>query len=118
MKTFQSSSFDLIICKGTFDAILSTSTPTIRIQKFVRQCYRILAEKHGILVVVTNGSPDNRLEYLEYENDINYYWQGVGVHSMNAAQNKSIVHRQRLSSSSSSSSSSSIRSTSTGVGEK
>jgi SAM-dependent methyltransferase len=85
---FKNSSFDLIICKGTFDAVLNTPTPLINIQKVIRQCHRMLADTHGILFVVTNGNPDNRLEYFEHDNDLHYYWQGVGIHAMNQSRNQ------------------------------
>ena len=50
----------MIICYCTFDAIVAAATPTIKIKKIDCHRYRILVEKLGILVVVTNGSLDNR----------------------------------------------------------
>jgi SAM-dependent methyltransferase len=95
MKQFDTSSYDLIICKGIFDAILTCATPTISIQKFVRQCHRILSSNGtGILFVVTNGNPDSRLEYLEYNYDLNYYWSGVNIHSLPPSGHNSITSRQ------------------------
>jgi SAM-dependent methyltransferase len=82
-KLFVDSSFDLILCKATLDAVLNTPTPMINARKLIRQCKRMLADQHGILFVVTNGNPDNRLEYFEYDNNLHYHWQNVSIHSLN-----------------------------------
>jgi SAM-dependent methyltransferase len=75
---FSSESFDLIICKGSFDAVLCGS----KVRGVVAELHRVLARGHGIFFLVTNGNPDSRLEYLEHKNDINHYWQGVNVHTV------------------------------------
>jgi SAM-dependent methyltransferase len=88
---FDDGSFDLIVCKGSFDAVLCSQGSRANIRSLVQQCARLLAPGHGIFFLVTNGNPDNRLEFLEYENQLNHYWHGVGVHplpkrSMNQTQ--------------------------------
>lgn len=96
MDQFSNSSFDLIICKGVFDAILTCATPIISMQKFVRQCHRILSSNGtGILFVVTNGNPDSRLEHLEYNYDLNFYWSGVNIQSLNSSSNSSNSNRRQ-----------------------
>lgn len=103
IQLFQSSSFDLIICKGIFDAILNTSTPLMNMQRAIQQCHRMLTDTYGILFILSNGNPDNRLEYLEYSNNLHYYWSSVGIHSMMNQQNnsnKNSNHRNRSSHSS------------------
>lgn len=77
---FDDESFDLIICKGSFDAVLCSAGSVSNIRKLVQECVRCLAPGHGVLFVVTNGNPDNRLVFLEHQNDINYYWDGVSCH--------------------------------------
>lgn len=77
---FDKESFDLIICKASFDAVLSGSKSNIR--SVVGEIHRLLACSHGIFFLVTNGNPDSRLEYLEYKNELSHYWQGVSVHSL------------------------------------
>lgn len=74
---FENESFDLIICKASFDAALSGSKANIR--SVVGEIHRLLAYGHGIFFLVTNGNPDSRLEYLEYKSELSHYWQGVSV---------------------------------------
>lgn len=102
-KLFPDASFDLIVCKATLDAVLNTSAPRINALRLIRQCHRMLATQHGILFVVTNGNADNRLEYLEHNNDLHYYWQSVGIHSMNNHRNARSHHPQNQQRSSSAS---------------
>jgi len=75
-------SFDLIICKGSFDAVLCGSGSVANIQKVVRQSHRLLARGHGIFFVVTYGNADNRIVFLEHKNTLDYYWQGVSVQTI------------------------------------
>ena len=77
---FEDGSFDLIVCKASFDAVLSGSKANIR--SLVAESNRVLSHGHGVFFLVTSGNPDSRLEYLEYKNNINHYWQGVGVHKI------------------------------------
>jgi len=79
---FVSKSFDLIICKGTFDALL-TSAGSIANAKFVvSECSRVLANGHGVLFLVSYGNPDSRVVFLERDNDLSYYWQEVSIHTV------------------------------------
>lgn len=64
---FPDSSFDLIVCKGTLDAILCSSGATMRARTFVEECSRVLEDEHGVLMVVTYGSQENRMVYFEDE---------------------------------------------------
>jgi len=73
-------SFDLIVCKGALDAILCSDGSKANALQAVQECHRLLAPGHGIFFVVTNGNPDNRLEYLEHQNSLSHYWRGVSVH--------------------------------------
>lgn len=76
---FDDGSFDLIICKGTFDAILCSNGSVSSIKRLVAECDRVLAHGHGCLIVVTHGNPDNRVVFLEHENDPTYYWKGICI---------------------------------------
>jgi SAM-dependent methyltransferase len=75
-----SASFDLILCKGALDAVLCQSRTGAL--SMIRECARLLAPGHGILALVTSGNPDCRLEYLEHENSLSFYWRGVSVHTL------------------------------------
>lgn len=77
---FDDGSFDLIVCKGALDAVLCSDGSRGHALRTVEECHRLLAPGHGILFLVTNGNPDNRLEYLERENSLSHYWRGVSVH--------------------------------------
>lgn len=79
---FDDSSFDLIICKGTFDSILCSNGSVSNIKKLVDECDRVLASAHGCLFLVTYGSPDNRVVFLEHGNDPTYYWEGICVNTV------------------------------------
>ncbi len=76
---FADASFDLIICKGTFDAILCSNGSVSSIKRLVAECDRVLAPAHGCLFVVTHGTPDNRVVFLEHANDPTYYWEGICI---------------------------------------
>ena len=79
---FEDESFDLIICKGSFDAVLCSDGSVANIRRFVQESVRCLAPGHGVFFVVTHGNPDSRLVYLEHDNDINFYWDGVSCHNL------------------------------------
>lgn len=72
---FEDKSFDLIICKGTFDAILCSDGSVANIKTVVSECSRVLATGHGILFLVSHGNVDSRIVFLEHDNDIKYYWE-------------------------------------------
>ena len=74
---FKDESFDLVVCKGSFDAVLCGGGSRFNIVKVVEECVRLLAPGHGIFFLVTHGNPDSRIEYLEHENDLKYYWYDV-----------------------------------------
>lgn len=78
---YDDASFDLIICKGVLDAILCSDGSKGNALSCIQECHRLMAPGHGILFVVTNGNPDNRLEYLEHRNSLSHYWRGVSVHT-------------------------------------
>lgn len=79
---FADESFDLIVCKGVFDAVLCSTGSVAHIRTLVQESVRCLVRGQGVFFIVTHANPDNRLEYLEHENDINHYWDGVSVHTM------------------------------------
>ena len=88
---FKDNDFDLIICKGTFDSILCSSGSVTHAKKLIAECERVLATGHGCLFLVSYGSPDNRVVFLEHENDPSYYWQGIGIRTVprkNQAESK------------------------------
>jgi SAM-dependent methyltransferase len=75
-------SFDLILVKGTFDAILCSDSSRANAMSFIRNCVQLLSPNHGVLLIITTGNPDNRLEYLEYHNELSFYWRNVSVHPL------------------------------------
>lgn len=64
---FPDSAFDLIVCKGTLDAILCGAGAAANARTFMEECSRVLDESHGVMLIVSHGSPDNRNVYLEDE---------------------------------------------------
>lgn len=84
---FEDKSFDLIICKGTFDAILTSSGSVTDAKLMVSECNRVLNNGHGILFLVSSGNPDSRVVFLERDNDLSYYWQEVSVHTVARGSN-------------------------------
>lgn len=80
-------SFDLIVCKGSLDAVLCRSRPDA--VSLVAECVRLLVPGHGALFVVTSGNPDSRLEYLEHGNELFHYWRGVSIHPLKEDKQKS-----------------------------
>ncbi|CAB9527693.1 Endothelin-converting enzyme 2 [Seminavis robusta] len=80
---FENGSFDLIICKGVFDAVLCSAGSVFNIRRMVKECIRLLNDDGGVLMVVTYGNPDNRVVFLEdEEGELDTYWQGVSVHTV------------------------------------
>ncbi|VEU43280.1 unnamed protein product [Pseudo-nitzschia multistriata] len=77
---FCDNEFDLVVCKGTFDAILCSSGSVNHAKRLVAECERVLAKGHGCFFLCSYGSPDNRLVFLEHQNDPSYYWENIGVH--------------------------------------
>jgi len=79
---FDDKSFDLIICKGSFDAVLCSSGSAANIRKLVQESVRLLKDGSGVFFLVTYGNPDNRVVYLEHDNELDYYWSNVSVHQI------------------------------------
>jgi SAM-dependent methyltransferase len=77
---FEDGSFDLIICKGTLDAILSSSGSVVDAKHMMHECCRLLRDPHGAMVVVTHASPDNRIVFFENRGD--EWWAGINVHTV------------------------------------
>ena len=76
---FEDGSFDLIICKGIFDAILCSLGSLCSIRRLVKDCTRLLNDG-GVLFVCTYGNPDSRVVFLEDENGgYEEYWRSVSV---------------------------------------
>jgi len=79
---FDDESFDLIVSKGSFDAILCSPGSMSNIRSLVEECVRLLKDGLGVFFLVTYGNPDSRVVYLEHDNELSYYWQGVSVHTV------------------------------------
>jgi RAT1-interacting protein len=77
---FADSSFDLIICKGTLEAVLSSAGSVADVKRMMHECCRLLRDPHGAMVVVTHASPDNRLVFFENTGD--EWWAGINVHTV------------------------------------
>lgn len=82
LAAYDDGSFDLILCKGTFDAILSSAGSVANAKLVVQECHRLLADNHGVFMLVTFGNADSRVAFLEHQGDLGYYWQGVSVHTV------------------------------------
>jgi SAM-dependent methyltransferase len=79
---FENESFDLVLCKGTLDAVLCSAGSSAKALCLVRESVRLLAKGYGVFFLVTYGNPDSRVEFLEHENDISIYWKEVTTHTM------------------------------------
>ncbi|EED87131.1 predicted protein, partial [Thalassiosira pseudonana CCMP1335] len=62
---FNDKSFDLILCKGTLDAILCSKNALDKVQSMMTECHRVLDDQHGVMVVISYGDPENRLKYFD-----------------------------------------------------
>jgi SAM-dependent methyltransferase len=94
---FDDSSFDLIVCKATLDAVLCSPGYKHNALDLIREVNRMLKGGHGIFFLVTNASPQNRVEYLEHQNRLDYYWLNVNVHTLPIASlgaNKYVSYRR------------------------
>jgi EEF1A lysine methyltransferase 4 len=76
---FDDESFDLVICKGTMDAILSSGAGTGCVRRIVADIVRVLQRGHGMFVLVSHANEDQRLLYLEHPMTENllWYWDAV-----------------------------------------
>ena len=79
---FEDGSFDLIVSKASFDAILCSASPIGDARRTIQEVVRCLAPGHGIFVLVTSGNPDSRLLYLEHANQLYHYWDSVRHHAV------------------------------------
>lgn len=62
---FADSSFDLIVCKGTLDAILCNQNAFAKVESMMNECHRLLDSAHGVMVVVSHSMPDDRLNCFD-----------------------------------------------------
>lgn len=95
LEDFPDNSIDLIVCKGTLDCILCSETPKHSALSMIKECNRLLVPGHGIFFLISNGSPDNRIEYLEVENSLNAYWSGISVHCL-AQENSPVGDKKQV----------------------
>lgn len=75
---FPDETFDVVIAKGTVDAVLCGEGSTANMAKLCSEVSRVLKPK-GLFFIVSYGVPDNRLNYIEKE-DV-YSWN-VTVHTV------------------------------------
>ena len=73
---YPDASFDAVIDKATLDSLLCGENSTANSGRYVAEVARVL-RPGGVFIVVSFGSPENRLSYFEGE----YGWQ-VTVHSI------------------------------------
>lgn len=82
---YDDGSFDLIICKGTLDAILCSASSAHSARAFMNESCRVLNNDHGVLVTVTYGTKESRLVHFEntYDRPDDEWWKGgVTFHSV------------------------------------
>ena len=75
---FPDETFDVVVAKGTVDAVLCGEGSTANMAKLCSEISRVLKPK-GIFIIVSYGVPDNRLNYIEKEDS--YSWI-VTVHTV------------------------------------
>lgn len=67
-------SFDLIISKGTLDAVLCSAGSRSSVRAMMEESCRLLDKDHGVMATVSYGSKDDRLVY--FENPADEWWKG------------------------------------------
>lgn len=75
---YDDATFDLIICKGSFDAMITNAAANARLLN--QECHRLLKGTHGVMVVITHGNPESRLVF--FENPEDEWWSDVGIHTI------------------------------------
>lgn len=75
---FPDETFDVVIAKGTFDAVLCGEGSTANIAKFCSEVSRVL-KPSGCFFIVSYGIPDNRLNYLDKEDAYSWTVQTLTV---------------------------------------
>lgn len=61
---FKKGAFDIVVDKGTLDAILCGSDSAKNADSMLSECHRVLAPK-GVFVIVTYGTPQSRMSYSD-----------------------------------------------------
>ena len=67
---FANDTFDLIVCKGTLDAVLCCTNDTeCKIKRMMNECHRVLsfAEQRGggVMMIISYGEPEYRLNLFD-----------------------------------------------------
>ena len=65
---FANDTFDLIVCKGTLDAVLCcTNNTECKIKCMMNECHRVLssAEQRGVMMIISYGEPEYRLNLFD-----------------------------------------------------
>ena len=75
---YDDATFDLVICKGSFDAIITSAAANARLLN--QECHRLLKGTHGVMVIITHGNPESRLVFFENPDD--EWWSDVGIHTI------------------------------------
>lgn len=73
---YDAASFDAVVDKGTLDSLLCGENSTANSGRYVAEVARVL-KPGGVFIVVSFGTPENRMSYLEGE----YGWT-TSVHSI------------------------------------
>lgn len=74
---FADAQFNVIMDKGTLDSLLCGDNSTANAAKYCQEASRVL-QADGVFFIVSYGTPENRMSYLEQEE---YGWS-VNVHTI------------------------------------
>lgn len=74
---FPGESYDLIVCKGTFDAVLCAANTLEKVKKMMNECHRVLNSQHGVMLIISYGEPANRLNCFDKSK-----WKEVKTYSV------------------------------------
>lgn len=74
--SFPDGAFDAVLDKGTLDSLLCGENTTANASRYLHEVARVM-KPSGVLMVVSYGSPENRLSYLEGD----FGWS-VAVHTL------------------------------------